>query len=585
MTTHLRGRAIQAGAFLALVVGLVAGVQTAALADSPTVQMPESLSGASGTTVTVSYTVGNPGSQGDGGGTGGEQGGGDPNVGIVAELAGGACNSGCGSQTATIPVGQKQSFNAQIALPQVGQGQTQDLFFQVTATVAGSPPTTRKVKITAKGPEAPKTVRQVSGKVRAVDGTRLAGASVAMTDSQGHTYQATTDGDGQFAFTSSDAQPISPGSITVGAVLDGYKGGKTTVNGRANRSVSATVTLKPAAAASASASASPSVSASATPADEATEDDEPTTDAATAANTVAADTTNASEDGGISWMLLVVGGLLVAAGIGAMVLVMLRRKSAQNNNDDDADGFGGGPIGSPAGPGRYAADATRVAAPVGARGNDATMVAGPGMGAAMGAGGIGDAPTMIHRAPVEDEFPDPYGAPMPPAGGFVGGGGAAGSQWDNQGGYGGGEYADGGQYGAQAGGYDNGQQRYDEHTSMYQPEQPQQPQRYDEHTNLYQPNNDGYGGGYDDQAGWGNQADNGGTYGGAGGYGAGYDQGHGGYDQAGYDQAQGGYGQPDQAGYGQQPGYDQHGGNYGNQAQPGPYGQDPHRRGNRDWEE
>ncbi|GAA4595559.1 hypothetical protein GCM10023107_34470 [Actinoplanes octamycinicus] len=598
MTTHLRGRAVQAGAFLALVAGLVAGVQTAALAASPTVDLPGSLSGDSGATVTVEYTVGNPGDS-NGGGSG--EGQGNTDVLVVTSQSGGSGCNGCGSTTDPLKPGETKSHTAQIVLPQVGQGQNQTVTFQVTATAPGSPPTSRSVEITVKGPEAPQAVRQVSGKVRATDGTRLAGATVAMTDSQNHTYQATTDGDGQFAFSSSDAQPIVPGPITVGAVLEGYKGAKTTVTGRANKSVTATVTLKPVASASASASASPSTSVSATPADDAT-DDEATGDATTGpANTVAADTTKASEEGGVSWMLLVVGGLLVAAGIGAMVLVLMRRKSARNNEDPDGDaGFGGGPTGTPAGPGRYGADATRVAAPVGAGRNDATMVAGAGMGAA----GLSDAPTMIHRAPVEDEFPDPYGAPVPPQGGFVGGG-VGSDQWDNQGGYADGGYG-GGQYGAQqAGGYDNGQQRYDEHTSMYQPEQQQPAQRYDEHTNLYQPDNggydqhDGYGAGYGDQAGWdnGNQG-GGGTYGGGGAnYGGyadqgGYDQGHGGYDQGhgGYDQAgyggqggydQGGYGQAQpqqgQGGYGNQGGYEQRGGTYG---------QDPNRRGgNRDWDE
>jgi hypothetical protein len=603
VTTHLRGRAIQAGAFLALVTGLVAGVQTAALADSPTLEVSAPSSGNSGATVTVQYTVGNPGSSNGGGNGEGAAG----NVDVIVETSatGGNCN-GCGRSTDPLGTGDSKTHTVQVTLPNVGQGQEQPVTFQVTATANGSPPTSKSVTITAKGPEAPQTVRQVSGKVKDNQGKRLAGAAVGMRDSQGHQYSVTTDAEGQFAFTSSDAQPISPGSITVGAKLDGYKAASTTVTGRANKSAVATITLKSLASASASPSASTSVSASATPADEATDDEALTDDTTTGpANSLAADPKNTSEDsGGISWLLLTMGGLLVAAGVGAMVLVWLRRKNAANNDDSDGGaGFGGGPIGGPTGPTRYgAADATRVAAPVGAgRGNDATMVAGAGMGAA----GLSDAPTMIHRgAPIEDEFPDPYGAPIPPNGGFVGTGG---NQWDNQGGYdGGGEYGGGaGAYGAQQGGYDNGQQRYDEHTSMYQPEQPPQPQpqpqqRYDEHTNLYQPNSggydehDGYGGGnygagYDQGA-----AVQGGYEQGQAGYGTpGYDQPDGsyagGYDQGGYDQAQAGYDQGQ--GYGQaqqQPGYDQRGGNYGNQGgyeqRGGAYGQDPNRR-NRDWEE
>ncbi len=611
MTTHLRGRATQAGAFLALVAGLVAGVQTAALADAPSVKISAPSSGDSGSTVTVQYTVGNPGPTG---GTGDAV----TDTTVSASLSGGSCNSGCGDKTVKIEPGKSSSFSATIVLPSVGQGQSQQVTFQVSASTDGQS-TSQSATITVKGPEAPKetTVRQVSGKVKAGDGTRLAGATVGMRDSAGHQYSTSTNGNGEFAFTSSDGAPIAAGSITVGATMDGYKAARTTVKGVVGKSVTATVTLKALAASpSATPSASASASASTAATDEALEEEEPTDEAPTnQTNTLAGDTKSASEDsGGSSWLLIIMGGLLVAAGVGAMVLVWLRRKNAANNDDSDGGlGLGAGPGPSSSGPGRYGDDATRVAAPVGAgRGNDATMVAGAGMGA--GAARLSDAPTMIHRPPVEDEFPDPYGAPIPPQGGFLG---ADNGQWDNQGGGGYGAGAGDnfggatGTYGAQqAGGYDNGTQRYDEHTSMYQPEQPAQ--RYDEHTSMYQPGNGGYddqagygggygagqggyeqGGGYPGQsgAGWGDQGGNGDGYGPQGGnYGGGYEQG--GYAQPGGYAGQGGY---DQGGYGTQ-GYDQHGGaqgagydqgGYGTQGgydqRGGAYGQDPDRR-NRDWE-
>ncbi|GAA2681265.1 hypothetical protein Apa02nite_028450 [Actinoplanes palleronii] len=632
VTTHLRGRAVQAGAFLVLVAGLVAGGQTAALAATPTVNITAPSSGNSGDTVTVTYTVGNPGGSAESADTA-------VPVKITTTLVGGACNSGCGNQNVTLKPGEDTDGSATIVLPTIGEGQKQDITFQVEATSSGDAPGTKTAvaKIRVNGPAAPAdtNVRLVTGTIKDKDGNRLAGASVGMVDSQGHKYTAITNNDGGFSFASSDTNPISAGSITVGATLEGFKGARTTVKGTVGKTVSASITLK-ALAASASASPSASVSASASSAvSEEPTDDEATDDATTdPANTLAADTDNKSDDsGGSSWLLIVMGGLLVAAGVGAMVLVWLRRKNAAANGDDTnggGAGYGGAPIGGgPAGGPRYGNDATRVAAPVGAgRGGDATMVAGAGgMGAA-----LSDAPTMIHRpAVVEDEFPDPYGAPVPPQGGYLG---TNSSQWDDQGGYGAAGTGAAGGYGAATSGYDAQADGYGQATNMYQPEQPQQPQpgqRYDEATGMYQPNNgyedDGYGaggyaagqqaGGYDQggygnqaagqagwgnqggQAGWGNQPDNGDGYGPAGYEQGGYEQGggnygaqppaqpagyeQGGYGNQGYDQHGGNYGgaqqppvQPGQPGYGTQ-GYDQRGNAYGN-------GQDPNRRG-RDWEE
>jgi hypothetical protein len=592
VTTHLRARTAQAGAFLALVTGLVAGIPTAAQAVAPTVKI-DSVSDrtvSSGSTVTISYTVSNPEGEANPGRF-------DTDVTTSA----GRCSNGC-SPGDTIG-GEPKKYDATLTAPTVAAGQTQTMTITVTSKDEDEAAATATETITVEGPAAPTTVRQVSGRIKDDAGDRVPGVQVVMKDSQGHTYTSTTDSTGGYSFNSSDAQPIAAGSIQVAAAKAGYEAADVTVQGAAGRTVTVPLTIKKTAAAT---SATPSASASATtaPTDEATEDEEGAEEGTNGINDIGGDNaqeaSNNTDDGGSSWLLIVMGGVLVAAGIGVMVLVLMRRKKAEELSSDTGLGQA-----VPAGVGG-GFDATRVAAPVGAgRGGDATMIApAAGMGvrpAGMG-GGISDAPTMVHRTPVEDEFPDPYGAPLPPGGGYAGG-----NQWDDQqgGAYGGGgNYGatqtygqQGGAYGAAqggTGGYNDGggaQQRYDEHTNLYQPE----------------PGGANYGGqagGYDqggyDQAGY-DQAgyeqggyDQGWSGQDAGGYGpqGGYDQqqggNYGGYDQGGYDQQQGGY--PQQGGnYG---GYDQQQGGAGYPQQQPPQQQPPQQGGgtyggqqrpNRDW--
>jgi hypothetical protein len=536
----------------------------------------------SGSTVTMRYTISDPGS--------GEQGA-EEQLDITVS----GMNCGCNSRRR---INGLQEFTVTLTAPNVSAGQKQDVTVTVRAQRGNGDSAEDSEKVTVEGPAAPTTVRVVSGRIKDDGGARVSGVQVVMQDSAGHKYQTTTNGDGGYSFTSSDSQPIAAGSINIAAAKEGYEAANVSVQGAAGRTVNVPLTLKKTAVAT-----SPTPSASATTSAAATEtaEEEEPTDEETPVN-LGGDTDEAAsntEDGGTNWLLISMGGLLVAAGIAAMVLVMMRRKRADELSSDTGLGTA-----VPASAGGF--DATRVAAPVGAgRGGDATMIApAAGMGGGLG-GGLGDAPTMVHRQqPVEDEFPDPYGAPLPAGGGFAGG-----NQWDNQqqgdGNYGGGNYGATQSYGQQQGGgygAQGGQQRYDEHTNMYQPEQPQQPQqpRYDEHTSMYQPEQGGnYGGGYDQggydqQQGGYDQGWNGqdaGGYGPQGGYaqggypqqqggnyGGGYDQG--GYDQGGYDQQQGGY--PQQGGnYGggydqqqQQGGYPQQGG--------GAYGNNPQRQ-NRDW--
>jgi hypothetical protein len=548
VTTHLRARTAQAGAFLALVVGVLTGIQAPALADDPTVNIdrvsPTTV--ASGSTVTMRFTVSDPG-PGEGGGE------------AQLDIAVSGMNCGCNSRER---IDGTKTFDVTLTAPTVAAGQTRDVTITVSARRANGDSADDSESVTVEGPAAPTTVRQVSGRIKDDSNKRVSGVQVVMKDSAGHQYQTTTDSDGGYSFNSSDSQPIAAGSIQIAAAKEGFEPANVSVQGTAGRTVTVPLTLKKTAAAT---SPTPSASASASVAATEPVDEEETTGEEAQKPDLGADTDEAastSDDEGTNWLLIAMGGLLVAAGIGAMVLVMMRRKRADELGSDTGIGTA-----VPASAGGF--DATRVAAPVGAgRGGDATMIApAAGMGGGLG-GGLADAPTMIHRQPVEDEFPDPYGAPLPPGGGYAGG-----NQWDNQP-QGGGNYGDDGNYGAsqsygQQGvgnyGAQGGQPRYDEHTSMYQPEQPQQPQRYDEHTNMYQPEQGGnYGGGYD-QGGYDQQT--------------GYPQQQGGYDQGWNGQDAGGYGP--QSGYDQQGGYPQQGGNYGggydqagyDQQQPGGYPQ------------
>jgi hypothetical protein len=541
VTTHLRARTAQAGAFLALVAGLVAGIPTAAQAAAPTVTIDSvrERTVSSGSTVTISYTVSNPGGAAA-----------PARFDTDVTTSAGRCRDGCGPSD-TIG-GEPGKYDATLTAPTVAAGQKQEMTITVVSKDPDGASGQATQTITVEGPEAPTTVRQVSGRIKDDGGDRVSGVQVVMKDSQGHTYSTTTDGSGGYQLTSSDAQPIAAGSIQIAAAKAGYEAADVTVQGTAGRTVTVPLTIKKTAVAT-SPTPSSSASPSAKPTDTTTEE-EPE-EGNTGLNNLGGEdnqqAANSSDEGGSSWLLIVMGGLLVAAGIGAMVLVWMRRKKAEELAADT----GIGQVPPQAGGGF---DATRVAAPVGAgRGADATMIApaaGMGVRPAGMSGGISDAPTMIHRTPVEDEFPDPYGVPLPPGGGYAGA-----NQWDDPqgGGYGATQTygQQGGAYGAAQGGggyNDGGQQHYDEHTNLYQPEAQAPPQRYDEHTGLYQPEQGG------------------GSYG-AGNYGgqAGYDQA--GYDQGGYDQ---GWNGQDAGGYGPQGGYDQQGGTYGGYDQGG-YDQQP----------
>jgi hypothetical protein len=548
VTTHLGARWAQAGALLAVVVGGIAVGPAVALADPPNVQITSlSTDVLSGSSVNMSFHV----SPANGGGNGG-----GPAAANI-KVTGMDCQGVC-SQIAAIGQDGKD-FQVTLKAPAVNPGDTKTVTVTVTATINGESNNANQ-PVNVKGPDKPQTVTSISGKVRDQNNKAISGANVAMKDSGGHSYSTTTNGSGAYSFNSSDAKPITPGPISVGALKDGFDAATVSVQGPAGKSVSVPLTLK---AVAATATASPSATASAAASADATDDT--ATEDPVAGDTTPADakTKSASADqgGGFgSTLFLVLGGLLVAGGVGAIVLVLMRRKNNDNNGpDDDPTAMGGGGGVVPPSQGRFN-DATRVASPMGA-GPAQTMMAPRAASSPMA-----DAPTMLQR-PVEDEFPDPYGVPAPRQGGNQYGGGG----WDDQQqpAYGGGaqqygganQYGEppqygrpqddgygGGTYGAAAapaggGQYGGGAQRYDEPTGMYRPEAEQGGyDGYDQRGGQYgggQYSGGGHGaqGGYD-QGGYGDQGAQRGTYGGAQ-YGGGYEQG--GYEQGGFDDQRGGY--------------------------------------------
>lgn len=259
MTTHLRARAAQAVGLLALVAGGIAVAPGVALAADPKVSVngvsPSNV--LSGGKVTLTYRVSN------GGGLGGGDQNGDP-ITVKFNLPGGTQCGDCGQQV-TLAGGQSQTFSAHLTMPQVGAGQRQTFTVTLTASSGNDQSDPAQAQITVQGPDKPQSVRAITGKVKDTNGKGVSGARVGAQDSTGKTFSATTNGNGSFSILATDANPIAPGNIQVGAGKDGFgDGAVVSVTGEAGRTVNVNLTLKPLqASSSASASATPSNSAGA----------------------------------------------------------------------------------------------------------------------------------------------------------------------------------------------------------------------------------------------------------------------------------------------------------------------------------
>jgi hypothetical protein len=262
---------------------------------------------------------------------------------------------------------------------------TQALTINAAAAPATSPST-----------QASNAVTSVSGVVKDIaTGAAIPQAEVQLQDDAKHTWSVGSNSKGQFSFKSTADKPIVPGLLVIGASKDGYVVFTRSFTGVAGQSMA----IAPLAMTTLTASASPGASdAGASAGDPA---------GANAGDSLRANPASGGGGGGFSMILIILGAVLVLLGVGAIVLILLRRKDdgAEAGPDDggDLDPRRGGPTPVPASRGAFHNGPA-----------DSTMVA------------RGDAPTaMLQRTPPVDEYPDPYGAPLPPRSpqpGYPGGG-------------------------------------------------------------------------------------------------------------------------------------------------------------------
>ncbi|HET8680470.1 MAG TPA: carboxypeptidase regulatory-like domain-containing protein, partial [Micromonosporaceae bacterium] len=461
----------------------------------------------------------------------------------------------------------------------------------LTIKATGASSATATQQLALRPPEGPKAVREVNGRViDLATGRPIADAIVGLLDSAGHNYTTNSSSTGAYRFVSTVSKPISPGSLTVGATKDGFRGSPKTVDGRAGQVVTVDIRLQGAAAPTAEVTALPTPEL---------------TDAGVSAEAEEEESLEAvpaggedSGGGGLSWMLIILGGLLVALGVGAIVLLLLRRRE-DDEDDEDEDGepvapMGGRRGGPPSQTGRSVYRSGGAEPAMAGRPGEQTMVARPGMA---------DAPTMMHSRAGSEYGADPYGSgrpsPRPPQPGYAAPGApyGAGAHGAAQPGYPSGAYGSPAHPSSPAGypatprsgagGY--GSPAYPQEYGAdpgygggyAQPEPARHDEPYGESSygsrggggahSAYEPNYGQGGSGYPAQPGGyganGSPGPNGG-YGPAGGYGAGGDYGSGGYEAGGYGSPAAGYDQrgydggydrgPDQrGGYGQPGGYDQ----------------------------
>src|SRR4051794_13317828 len=213
VATHIRARALQAGALVALVLGMLAAVSSPALADDPGIQIT-SVSSTTlnpGDSTTLKYTVVNNNQ------TPGQ-------VQVTISAGGMYCTDGCspagfvGADDNT----NHKDFSTTLTAPRVDPGQTRTFQVQISARIGNDSGQVNQ-QFTVRGADKPQTVREVNGRVKDQDGKSLSGAVVGVQDKQGNTYEATSNDEGRFRFTSSDNAPILAGNLSVGAVKAKYQ--------------------------------------------------------------------------------------------------------------------------------------------------------------------------------------------------------------------------------------------------------------------------------------------------------------------------------------------------------------------------
>ena len=335
----------------------------------------------------------------------------------------GAAGSGTNTWTKVVQVKPPAKASINPGETKTGKGQV---------VLGNGPSASFNLSLAGAPKEAPTFVTQVTGSVKDVaTGAAIPGATVTLQDSAGHNFSTTSSSSGGFSFRSTQSNPIAPGTLAIGAQKTGYKGVPASATVQAGQSYSfpalqleSTAAVLPTTIDSAPVVAPPDDTVSVAPINPAADE---------------------GTDGGsgFSTVLIVAGALLVLLGIGAIVLIMMRRRRDDGDDDgDDPSPPRRGPMPAPSARGHYrgAPDSTQAARAGGYA--DPTMVGNR-------APSLGDAPTTVQPAIPVDEYPDPYGAPLPrtPAptygGGYEAGhyGGGPAGGYDERGG---GEY--GGNY-------------------------------------------------------------------------------------------------------------------------------------------
>ena len=240
---------------------------------------------------------------------------------FVAVSGGLRCTKGC-SATKDLGPGESATFGATVVAPKVNVGEESGRNLAVTVRIGLQTGFAHQM-ILVRGADAPSTaVTQVSGRVRDADGKAVGGATVAVRDSAGHTYEATSDGSGKFSIRSSDSKPIAPGSITVAAGKDGYRTARVTARGVAGSAATVRLILA-AVAAPSKTPPSPTAEASSPVVAE-----EPVAEESVAGVAPPATVKTAGDEGGGLLLFAILGGLLVVAGLGALAVMLIRRRNS-----------------------------------------------------------------------------------------------------------------------------------------------------------------------------------------------------------------------------------------------------------------
>lgn len=303
------------------------------------------------------------------------------------------------NETVNLLPGMERTHNLRLRASGNAPSASTQVTVLVSADSGDAPPKQFALTVVGKPQEKP-TVKSISGQVvNSRTGEPIEDAIVAITDPDGHHYSTRTNQDGRYSFKGSQENPITPGAIKIGAMKDDVASSIQTINVGNGGSATLRIAIQ---LPEPTPSASPSESAEPTPSEtaEATESAE--------AFTPLPRSDDADEGGsGIgSLLLILVGGLLVALGVGAIVLLLMRRKDGADEEGDDEEAAAAGRGHVPGSQGRYGGmdDPTRV---TGGMGATPTVVTSPA---------LSDAPTAMldRRALADEEFPDPYGAPLPP---------------------------------------------------------------------------------------------------------------------------------------------------------------------------